>query len=118
MFMFRPGLADVAWQILYDGLLEDVPQFTMQLIFLKTISRTGSSWLQLCSQLLSAAGASVMCLRAINLGINIRSRRFVVPEENRQRTPPQPTSDRQWVRVTGTAIGDLDGSTIAFGAPL
>ena len=25
MFMFRPGMADVAWQILYDGLLEDVP---------------------------------------------------------------------------------------------
>ena len=67
MFMFRPGLADVVWQLVYDGLLEDVPQIVLQLVFLKHVARSGLSWFQLCSQLLSAAGMSVMCLRAINL---------------------------------------------------
>ena len=86
MFMFRPGLGDIAWQIVYDGLLQDVPQLALQLLFAKTVARNSLSWFQLCSQLLSAAGMSIMCLRTVNFCLWRRTkfRNVVLPEERRQ----------------------------------
>ena len=88
MFTHRPTPQDLLWQMVYDGLCEDVVQFVLQLLFVKCVSQTGLSVVQYLSLFTTVLGLCTVAIRAIAMYFQRRaSTTTVSPTESLPSSP-------------------------------
>jgi hypothetical protein len=104
MFTHRPTPQDLLWQMVYDGLCEDVVQFVLQLLFVKCVSQTGLSVVQYLSLFTTVLGLCTVAFRAIGMYFQRRaSTTTVTPTE---RPPSSPLASTR-----GMDIGPVQANT-------